>query len=220
MTGPSVDIELSDMASGMNVSLRDLMTGVLNGRYDRVTEDDLVHGDKGDPLFFRLDPDRAYSLFGEDLREVEQDMSTVENMSTSGGEEADPTVRSNEGSRPPTATSASAASKKANAPVARSRVNGREPSKGKSTVQEVGETVLAVGGIYAAGAVLLSLFSGGRAGNATLSGQQRRTLLDEGYRGYYEGVQYNPYDPNTEAGRLYQRGWRQAQEEMGTPALN
>jgi hypothetical protein len=89
------------MASGMNVSLRDLMTGVLNGRYDRVTEDDLVHGDKGDPLFFRLDPDRAYSLFGEDLREVEQDMSTVENMSTSGGEEADPTVRSNEGSRPP-----------------------------------------------------------------------------------------------------------------------
>jgi hypothetical protein len=276
MIGSSVDVELADMAKEFGVSTRKLMAGVMNDAYDQIGSDDLVHGDKGDPLFFRVDRGRAYALFGDDLDRVEQDMSTVENMSTSRGGEAAPTVRGNEGSRAPTATSVSAASKTANAPVGRSRPEVREPSTtdsdvttttGKdarkngaspaktdrgpqggavqtgqketgvqkrenapaktgqetSTVAEVGKTALAVAGVYAGATALISLLSGGQGQNQQargLSGRQKQDIFDQGYYGYYQGVEYNPYDPNTEAGRLYQEGWRQAQEEMGTPALN
>lgn len=221
--GRSVDIELADMAGELGMSTRRLMAGVMNGRHEQIGTDDLVHGDKGDPLFFRLDRGRAYSLFGENLDRVESDMSTIEQMSTSSGDELPtetetPTVhRENEGPSP-TATSASEASKTANVPQARSR-SQEGPSQKKSALQEVGEAALMVGGIYAAGSFLVSLFSGGQSQDAGLSGRQKRDLLDEGYRGYYQGVEYNPYDPNTEKGRLYQKGWKQGQKGMREESL-
>jgi hypothetical protein len=76
---------MQDMADQLGVSLRDLMAGIMTGRFsEHVTEDDIVHGDKGDPLFFRLDQNRAFGICGSDLPEVEKDMSTVEEMSRGG----------------------------------------------------------------------------------------------------------------------------------------
>jgi hypothetical protein len=105
MPEPQVDIELADMADQIGVSLRRLMAGLRNGQFsEHVTEDDLIYGDKGDPLFFRIGQTRALGICGTDLPSVRKDMSTIEKMgpSTGGADQSEqpedsglPTGRSN-----------------------------------------------------------------------------------------------------------------------------
>jgi len=288
MFEPSVDIELTDMASGMGVSLRDLMAGVMTGRYDRVMETDLVRNENGEPIFFRLPQSRAYTIFGEDLDRVRKDLSTIEQMGSSDDRENTPDVGGplsvpssrevatgpepetgggvatstesgasvpdvgtsvpSTGGSTATATEVDPSREEAsreNTPPARTdrdpqggavqptteqgqgqetaaqtRENGGVPAKtGQGTsFSEVVGTMALTGAATFAGVGLVSwLFSGGQGQQKQtrgLSGRQEQDLLDQGYYGYYQGVKYNPYDPATEAGRLYEQGWREAQREV------
>lgn len=199
MPEPSVDIELQDMATGMGMSLRRLMAGVLNGRCsEHVTEDDLVRGDKGDPLFFRIDQSRAYSIFGTRLNEVSKDMGTVEEMSTSEDE---------------TSKEASFSVDPETVATTPRENEGEDTSTGFSAGQ-----VAAIAGGVGLFVWALSSSSQGRERNRGLSGLQRQQIRQDGYRGYFEGVRYNPYRPETEAGRLYQEGWDEARRRVATGA--
>jgi len=286
----SVDIELADMAREFGVSIRKLMAGIMNGTYDRIGDEDLVRGDKGDPLFFRIGRMRAYSLFGDDLDRVEKDLSTVEEMSTSdtesrenttdvggpvsvpssGGEVATSSEPETSGdvatsmevsalARGETATAtevdspAEKASRENNPPARTNRdpqggavqptteqtketaVQVQEPdvhtektatrtaeggkapvranpSQGTSTARKAGQAalVLAGAGIFA---WLLSGDEGQQSQTRGLSGGQRQEVFDQGYNGFYQGTRYNPYDLGTEAGELYEQGWREGRRQ-------
>lgn len=92
----TVDLRLEDTADQLDLSVGELMRGIRTGRFERVTQDDIVYGDKGDPLFFRVDTFRAMAICGSDFDDVTTDMGTVEEMSQSGGGE----TRQNSGSDP------------------------------------------------------------------------------------------------------------------------
>lgn len=212
------EYELQDVASAMDVSLRRLMAGVMSGEFSEsgVTTDDMVRNEIGEPLFFRLQESRAYSIFGAGAEEKSKDMSTIERMSStderentpgSGGLLSVPSSGgevSTKGSRPPTAISASGASKTANPPRG-FKTQGREPSQESGTLREVGNAALTVAGIYAGAAALIGIISNAGPSDAQLEGAYR-----EGYRGYFNGMRYNPYNPDGEVGKAYQRGWDQA----------
>jgi len=279
-------MELADMASEFGVSTRKLMAGIMNGTYDRIGEEDLVRGDKGDPLFFRIGRMRAFSIFGENLDRVEKNMSSIEEMDSMGTtsrkntpDSGGPSLPSTGGgiyTRPETETGGSVATSTVDSATARgktstatevatpteeappqkttstekvSRANqappartDRSPQGGAvqtkreetgvqkrenagvpaktgqetSTVAQVGKTALAVAGVYAGVTTLVSLLSGGQGQNQQargLSGRQKQDLFDQGYYDYYQGVEYNPYDPATEEGRLYEQGWMEGRRQ-------
>jgi len=199
--GPSVDVELADMATGLGVSTRKLMARVLNGGYDQIGENDLIRGNKGDPLFFRIDRRRAYSIFGDRIDEYEKDLSTVEEMSTGAeSRENAPEVAT----RHETQTRGAVATKNAGDSPGRKVDNRRA-----STAKKMGQAALVLGGALA----LSWILSGGQDQRPALSDQQRQELFDQGYNGFYQGVEYNPYDPETEAGALYEQGWKEGRRQ-------
>jgi hypothetical protein len=301
MVEPSVDVELTDMASGMGVSLRDFMAGIMTGRYERVTEADLVRNENGEPIFFRLPQSRAYTIFGKDLDRVRKDLSTIEQMGSSDHRENTPSVggpsvpssgevttrpepetggsvttstgpstpareetststevdtsteknvpkneappartdRSPQGGtvQPTTKQEGETADQPQNPKVytpkvhteedtAQKRENAEVPAKSQetSTLADVGKTALAVAGVYAGATALVSLLSGGQDQNQQargLSERQKQDIFDQGYYGYYQGMEYNPYDPATEEGRLYEQGWREGRRQaIKNPAVD
>lgn len=194
-----VDVELRDMAEGMGMSLHRLMTGVKNGRLsDRVAEHDLVRGDKGDPLFFRIEEERAYAIFGADTPRVVKDMSTIERMSQS---ETTANDRANEsGGRPP-----SPASSPGTSTDAEKRHNAGDKNRkqeGGNALQAIGWMAFLFGGAYALSQV-----------NTGLTEGERERIYREGYTGYFQGMNANPYRLDSEAAEVYKRGWADAREE-------
>lgn len=224
MMEPKVDIELQDMAEGLGTDLRRLMAGVLNGRFSRVEESDLVRGDKGDPLFFRVEESRAYSIFGSELDRVEKDMSTVERMSRG----ALPNRRMNESDDGQEATqSASESLDRAPAPQPSDDTQQEEPPQ-ESTSEKKGQESQG----WSWGQVLFTTFLGGMVaysfGQQTERSTQQRNRLEqqewerayqEGYTNFQRGFMGNPYQPGTVAAQAYQRGQDEARRAAARQKL-
>jgi hypothetical protein len=197
--GRLVDIELQDMADQLGLGLRRLMAGIQTGRYsEQVTDEDIVYGEKGDPLFFRIDQARAYKICGSDLPDVSKDMSTVEKMSQS---ETTANDRANE----PGGRSPSPASSPGTSTDAEKRHNAGDKDRkqeGGSALQAIGWMAFLFGGAYALSQV-----------NTGLTEGERGRIYREGYTGYFQGMNANPYRLDSEAAEVYKRGWADAREE-------
>jgi hypothetical protein len=198
-----VDIEMQDMASQLGVSLRDLMAGIMTGRFsEHVTEDDIVHGDKGDPLFFRLDQNRAFGICGSDLPEVEKDMSTVERMSQGGSVRNVQTDTAQDSGQVPAEKSGSQPAQKTGSPPAETgeTSEAEEAGDGGGLAEFFGTVILGGVGV----AVVASAFSQ----NEGLTQEEREKIFHQGVNARAEGRPGNPYsDRHPEAAEVYRRGW-------------
>jgi hypothetical protein len=197
-----VDIEMQDMAGQLGVSLRDLMAGIMTGRFsEQVTEDDIVHGDKGDPLFFRLDQNRALAICGSDLPEVEKDMSTVEEMSRGGSVRNVQTDSTQESGQVPAGKSGGPPQKTGSPPAETGEDSGTEEAGDEGGLAGFFGTVL-LGGVGVA--VVASAFSQ----NGSLTQDEREKIFHQGVNARAEGRPGNPYlDQHAEAAEVYRRGW-------------
>ncbi len=198
MLRQEVDIELADMADQLGVTLRRLMAGLRAGRFaEHVTEDDLVYSDKGDPLFFRIERSRGYAICGEDLPDVEQDMSTVERMSTFAETEEGTTEE-----------------------------RGVSATAGWPDIGTVAGAVALIKTALRGGVALLGrLFSGlgrllekwpssERPSRRELPGRRLGAIYQEGWNARLEGNRSNPYLDDPPARNAYRQGWWDADEEM------
>lgn len=211
-----VDIEMQDMADQLGVSLRDLMAGIMTGRFsEHVTEDDIVHGDKGDPLFFRLDQNRAFSICGSDLPDVEKDMSTVEKMSSRGGSVRNVrTDREEDSGQVPAEKSGSPPAQKASPPPAETNEgsDAEETGGGGGLAGFFGTVILGGVGIAAVASALSQ--------NGGLTQEEREKIFHQGVDARAKGLGGNPYQ-HPEAAELYRRGWWEAHELIeGQPATS
>ncbi len=200
-----VDIELADMADQLGVSTRRLMVGVHTGRFSEyVTEGDLVHGDKGDPLFFRIDQNRAFGICGSDLPDVAKDMSVVENMSRS--DEVQPVEESRENTELAVHTGSALGSTRESSPTTL-RESSQEPQSSSNAFAKAVMAGLFIAGGAALVATLLEEDSG-------LSGSQLRDIYKQGVNARIDGSNVNPYADNPEARDEFRRGWWAADEEI------
>jgi hypothetical protein len=211
-----VDIEMQDMANQLGVSLRDLMAGIMTGRFsEHVTEDDIVHGDKGDPLFFRLDQNRAFGICGSDLPEVEKDMSTVERMSQGGSVRNVQTDSTGDSGQVP-AEKSSSPPQKTGAPPAET---GEAPE-----TEEVGDRGGLAGffGTVILGGVGVAVVASAFSQNEGLTQDEREKIFHQGVNARAEGRPGNPYsDQHPEAAEVYRQGWWDAHELIeGQTATN
>jgi|APHM01.1.fsa_nt_gi hypothetical protein len=200
MTKREVDIELADMANQLGVTLRRLMVGLQTGRFsEHVTEDDLVYSDKGDPLFFRVERSRGYAICGQDLPDVEKDMSTVERMSTS--------TEAKEGTK----AGRGASVEQSGWPVYFGKVAG---------------AVAFIKTAFFGGVDLLRRLFGGlerllegrppseQQSRRELPGRRLDAIYQEGWNARLEGNRSNPYLDDLQASNAYRQGWWDADEEM------
>jgi len=202
-----VDIEMQDMADQLGGSLRDLMAGIMTGRFsEHVTEDDIVHGDKGDPLFFRLDQNRAFGICGSDLPDVEKDMSTVERMSQGGSVRNFQTDTAQDSGQVPAGKSGGPPQKTGSPPAETGEDSGTEEAGGEGGLAGFFGTVL-LGGVGVA--VVASAFSQ----NEGLTQDEREEIFHQGVNARAEGRPGNPYlDRHPEAAEVYRQGWWDAHD--------
>jgi hypothetical protein len=200
-----VDIEMQDMADQLGMSLRDLMAGVMTGRLsEHVTEDDIVHGDKGDPLFFRLDQNRAFRICGSDLPEVEKDMSTVERMSQGGSVRNVQTDTAQDSGQVPAEKSGSPPQKTGSPPAETGETSETEEADdGGGFAEFLGTVILGGVGI----AAVASAFSN----DGGLTQEEREKIFHQGVDARVKGLGGNPYQ-HPEAAELYRKGWWEAHE--------
>ena len=200
MLRQEVDIELADMADQLGVTLRRLMAGLQTGRFsEHITEDDLVYSDKGDPLFFRIERSRGYAICGEDLPDVEKDMSTVERMSTSAETE--------EGTTEERGVSA----KKGGWPVGVGTVVGAVALIKTAFLGGVALLGRLLGGL---GRLFEKWPSSERPSRRELPGRRLGAIYQEGWNARLEGNRSNPYLDDPLASKAYRQGWWDADEEM------
>ena len=202
-----VDIEMQDMANQLGMSLRDLMAGVMTGRLsEHVTEDDIVHGDKGDPLFFRLDQNRAFRICGSDLPEVEKDMSTVERMSQGGSVRNVQTDTAQDSGQVPAGKSGAPPQKTGSPPAETSEDSETEEVSGGGGLAEFFGTVI-LGGVGVAAVAAAFSNDGG------LTQDERERIFQQGVNARAEGRPGNPYlDRHPEAAEVYRQGWWDAHD--------
>ena len=203
-----VDIEMQDMADQLGVSLRDLMAGIMTGRFsEHVTEDDIVHGDKGDPLFFRLDQNRAFGICGADLPEVEKDMSTVERMSQGGSARKVQTDSTGDSGQVPAGKSGAPPQKTGSPPAETGETSETEEAG------DGGGTLAGFFGTVILGGVGIAAVASAFSQNGGLTQEEREEIFHQGVNARAEGRPGNPYlDQHAEAAEVYRRGWWDAHE--------
>jgi len=203
-----VDIEMQDMADQLGVSLRDLMAGIMTGRFsEHVTEDDIVHGDKGDPLFFRLDQNRAFGICGSDLPEVEKDMSTVERMSQGGSVRNVQTDTAQDSGQVPAGKSGAPPQKTGSPPAETGETSETEEAG------DGGGTLAGFFGTVILGGVGIAAVASAFSQNGGLTQEEREKIFHQGVNARAEGRPGNPYlDQHAEAAEVYRRGWWDAHE--------
>jgi len=207
-----IDVQLSDMADGLGMGVGEMMRGVMTGALDeRVREGDVLKNDYGEPIGFRVDERRAFSIFGDDVEDVRSDLSTIEEMPSMGE------ARSN-GSTSAGRSSASSPSPTGGSPPAATGSKSADSTarrNGGSTLADVGKAALLMGGLtVGAYGVIHYLSKGQREGMAgARNGWNEGQIWRAGWRGFQQGVEQIPRTFTGRAAETYRAGWMAARDE-------